>query len=99
MLADIERGVDIEDKHVDFVLLTNILFQIEDKENLIKECRRILKSRGLLLIIDYKKDAAFGPAEGRFSIEEISPILERLGFRTEKQFEAGKYHCAMILIK
>ncbi|MFA5178609.1 MAG: class I SAM-dependent methyltransferase [Candidatus Paceibacterota bacterium] len=99
MLADIERGVDIEDKHVDFVLLTNILFQIENKENLIKECRRILKSRGLLLIIDYKKDAAFGPAEGRFSIEEISPILERLGFRTEKQFEAGKYHWAMILSK
>lgn len=98
MLSDIEKGVKIGDKEIDLVLLTNILFQIEDKEALIKECRRLLKSRGLLLIVDYKKDAAFGPAQGRFSPEDILPLLDRLGFRQES-IDFGKYHWAILLSK
>ena len=99
ILSDIEKNVKIEDKSVDLVLLTNVLFQIENKKELIKECRRILKSRGQLLIIDYKKDAVFGPQAGRFSPEDISPILEKLGFREEKIFDAGKYHWGFSLSK
>jgi ubiquinone/menaquinone biosynthesis C-methylase UbiE len=99
VLADIEKGVKVGDKEADLALLTNILFQINDKEAIIKECRRILKSRGQLLIIDYKPMAAFGPQEGRFNPEDILPILERLGFRVEKRFDAGKYHWALLLSK
>lgn len=99
MLSDIEKGVKIGDKELDLALLTNILFQIEDKEGLIKECRRLLKSRGLLLIVDYKKDAAFGPAQGRLSPEEILPLLDRLGFRQERNPEFGKYHWTLLLSK
>jgi ubiquinone/menaquinone biosynthesis C-methylase UbiE len=99
MLADVEKGVKIDDKQVDLALLTNILFQINDKEGLIKECRRILKSRGWLLIVDYKKDASFGPAEGRLDPEDILPLLDKLGFREEKRISAGKYHWAILLNK
>ncbi|MDD5568941.1 MAG: class I SAM-dependent methyltransferase [Candidatus Pacebacteria bacterium] len=99
VLSDIEKGVKIQDKEIDIALLTNILFQIEDKESLIKECRRILKSRGLLLIIDWKKDAPLGPAAGRLSADEILPLLDRLGFREEKRFDAGEYHWALLLSK
>jgi ubiquinone/menaquinone biosynthesis C-methylase UbiE len=100
MLADVEKGVKIEDKQIDLALLTNILFQIKDKEGLIKECRRVLKSRGWLLIVDYKKDAAFGPnADDRLSPEDILPMLDKLGFREEKRIEAGKYHWAILLNK
>jgi len=99
ILSDIERGVKIEDKELDLILLTNILYQIQDRENLIKECRRLLKIRGLLLIVDYKKEATFGPKEGRLIPEEIIPLLEKLGFREEQRFDAGKYHWALLLSK
>ena len=79
--------------------MTNVLFQIEDKEKLFRECRRILKSRGQLLIVDYKKEAAFGPSIGRIGLEDILPLLEKLGFQEEKRFEAGKYHWGLLLTK
>lgn len=99
LLSDIEKNIKIEDKSVDLVLLTNVLFQIEDKEKLFRECRRILKSRGQLLIVDYKKEAAFGPSIGRIGLEDILPLLEKLGFQEEKRFEAGKYHWGLLLSK
>ncbi|MFA5013623.1 MAG: class I SAM-dependent methyltransferase [Candidatus Paceibacterota bacterium] len=97
--GDIEKGVKIEDKSIGLVLLTNVLFQVEDKEALFKECRRLLKSRGLLLIIDWKRDANLGPKEGSVSPEDILPLLDELGFQEEKKFDAGKFHWGLLLNK
>ncbi len=37
---------------IDVVTIINVLFQVKNKENLIKEAKRILKPNGFLVIVD-----------------------------------------------
>ena len=99
VLADIEKGVDIWEESCDLVLMSNLLFQCEDKKKVLQEGKRILKKEGKILVVDWKKDASMGPKEGRISSEEVKKEAQEIGLKVEKEFEAGIYHYGLILIK
>ena len=98
ILGDIEKGVKFKDEYVDFVLLTNMLFQVDDREAAINEAKRILKPGGIILIVDWNKDA-IGDKTGRISKEEAEDLLQGKGFKTEKEFSAGNFHWGLLLRK
>ena len=53
--GDVERlgGTKIGDGVVDKVIASNVLFQLENKKEFIKEVKRILKDKGKVLFIDW----------------------------------------------
>jgi len=67
-LADVEKGVKIASNTIDFVLLSNILFESDDKESILKETYRLLKPQGIALIVDWKSDSPVGIKEGWFPL-------------------------------
>ena len=79
--------------------MTNLLFQVEDKEAVIKEGKRVLKEEGKILIVDWKVDAPKGPTESRVPPAEVKEIAERVSLKLEKEFDAGAYHYGLILVK
>ena len=83
----------------DLVLMTNLLFQIEDKETVLVEAKRALKEKGRILIVDWKSGKSFGPKHNRISSNEVKRLAEKLFLKIEKEFEASPYHWALILIK
>ncbi len=91
-----ERGSTLADSSVDAVLIVNVLFQAEKKEVLIKEAKRILRNNGILAVIDWQIKASQGPEKGKISPERVKKIAEELSFKTEKEFEAGKYHYGLL---
>jgi len=97
--GDIEKGVKVPDSICELVLVTNLLFQAEDKKAIFAEAKRILKKGGQVLVIDWKKTAALGPEKGRISETEAKKIAEEFDFKSEKEFEAGLYHWGLILAK
>ena len=99
ILADIEKVKEIFEESCDLVLMTNLLFQCEDKKNVLTEGRRILKKGGRILVVDWKKDAVLGPEEGRALPEEVKEAALDLNLRIEKEFDAGPYHYGIILVK
>jgi len=99
ILADIERGVDIFEGSCDLVLITNLLFQVDDKKKVLAEGKRILKKGGKILAVDWKKDALLGPKGSVVSPEQIKKIARELGLKSENEFEAGTYHWGLILEK
>ncbi len=83
--ADIEKGVDIFEGSCDLVLMTNLLFQVENKKQVLEEGKRVLKPGGEILVVDWKLDAPIGPPkENRVSPEEIRKIAEEIGLKLEK---------------
>jgi ubiquinone/menaquinone biosynthesis C-methylase UbiE len=96
--ADIEKGTDIFENSADLVLMTNLLFQSENKEKVLEEGKRVLKKGGKILVVDWKKDAVLGPLE-KISKEEIKAIAETLKLKIEKEFDAGNFHWGLILKK
>ncbi len=97
--ANVEKGVKVQDQYFDLVLMTNLLFQVDDKYGVLGEAKRVLKNNGIILVVDWEKDAPVGSKEGRVSPEEIKEMAGRVGFASEKQFKAGNFHWGLILRK
>ena len=97
--ADVEEGIkDIPDKSCDWVLMTNLLFQIEDKEAVLKEAKRVLKDNSFLLVVDWKEDSQTGP-KTRVKRDEIRQIIKNAGFQLEKELNVSDHHFFMIFKK
>ncbi len=99
ILADVEKGVEIWEQGCDLVLMTNLLFQCEDKKKVLEEGKRVLKKGGRILMVDWGENAVLVPKEKRVSPEEIKEIALSLDLKIEKEFKAGPYHFALILVK
>lgn len=98
--ADVEKNLpSLADDICDLVLMTNLLFQVENKEAVLKEAQRILKHNGKLLIVEWEKEASLGPQEGRVPKELAKQIIQNLGFVLEKEIPTGGYHYGLLFVK
>jgi ubiquinone/menaquinone biosynthesis C-methylase UbiE len=86
--SDVERenGSKLMASTCDLVLMTNLLFECEDKKTVLGEGKRVLKEGGKILVVDWKIDAPKGPAEGRISAEDVKKITKEIGLKLEKDF-------------
>ena len=101
ILANVEKGIVIlRDASCSLVLMTNLLFQCEDKRKVLEEGKRILKPEGRILVIDWKKDATLGPRKDKVLPEEVKKIAKEIGgLKIEKEFDASPYHYALVFTK
>ncbi len=101
--GDIEDmgGSKIGDRIVDAVILSNILFQVEDKEGLLAETNRILKSGGKILVVEWSESfSGLGPQpEFVVSKTKAKQLLGSAGFAIEKEFDAGEHHYGLVYTK
>ena len=85
----------------DVVLLANILFQSNKKEDILEETKRVLKSGGRLIIIDWqKRGGGFGPPDDlRLDQTNTREMTREKGFEYERSVEAGQFHFGLIFKK
>jgi ubiquinone/menaquinone biosynthesis C-methylase UbiE len=91
-------GTKIGDKIADAVIVSNVLFQVEDKENFIEEVKRILKIQGKVLLIDWSLTSIM---RGMAIIpkDKAREMFEKKGFAWVRDIDAGSHHYGMILRK
>jgi ubiquinone/menaquinone biosynthesis C-methylase UbiE len=101
--GDIERrhGTKLRDNVVDAAIVSNVLFQVEDKKAFIEEVKRIVKPRGKVLVVDWSDSfGGMGPPPGHVvHKEDIRQLFEESGFSYEGDISAGAHHWGMILRK
>ncbi|MCD6233239.1 class I SAM-dependent methyltransferase [bacterium] len=99
--SDVEKvgGSKIPEGSCDIVLMVNLLFQVDDKGEVFKEAKRILKENGRVLVVDWLKNAPLGPVEGRVLPEEVKKIAQENGFRAERESKAGNFHYLLYFTK
>jgi|SRR3989344_2441825 len=101
VLCDLEvpGASGLHNNFLDVVLIPNVLFQVENKRAMIEEAKRILKSGGQLLIIDWLRAGPFSPKAGMVSPDEIKEIAGDLALSLKKEFAVGDYHYALLFVK
>ena len=90
-------GSSLEDSSQDMVLLANILFQSEQKPDIMKEAFRVLLSGGILVVIDWKKGTnGFGPPDNlRTDDVAMRSLVMGEGLIFENDIDAGQFHYGM----
>lgn len=105
--ADFETplGSHLKDKTLDRAVVSNVLFQINDKGNFIKEVERVLRPSGKVLVIDWS-DAPAAGAEGVgpdkkniLAKDACRKLFEKNGFVFEREINAGEHHYGFIFSK
>ena len=96
--ADIENGSQLLDSSCDLVLMTNLLFAVENKEAVLKEGVRVLKDGGHLLIVDWEAEAPI-QLESPVSSLEIGGMATELNLQLVKELPAGIYHWGLVFRK
>jgi len=98
--GDIEKpgGTHLRDASLDAVILANILFQVEDRSGLQTEIRRVLKSDGKLMVIDWAGSyGGIGPTPDTVVTEhDAESFFINNGFHKVKSFRAGPHHYGVI---
>ena len=101
--GDIERvgGSGLGDHKADAAIIANVLFQAKASYQVALETKRILKSGGRVLIVDWKESfGGLGPRpEDVVSAEQIKKVFGEAGFAFDREFPAGDNHWGMILRK
>ncbi len=91
-------GTKLRDQSMDAVIISNVLFQIEHKENMVAECLRISKPGGKVLVVDWAGAyGGMGPdAQHVVSEHSAEELFITGGFHKGKDFRAGAHHYAIV---
>ncbi len=99
--GDVERphGSRLADKVVDLVLMSNLLFQLNEKALAFNEAWRILKPAGALAIIEWSDSfGGMGPAQKHVVSKDNAILLAREhGFSVTREFQTGANHYGLLL--
>lgn len=99
--AEQPHGTGLSDGVVDRVIISNLLFQVEDIGAVCKEAYRVLKPGGRVLVIEWSDSfGGLGPApEHVVSEQSVRDALESAGFTITSDIEAGGHHYGVVAQK
>ena len=101
--GDIESsgGTKLKEGAVDSAIVSNVLFQVPDRNGLVGEVKRILKPGGRVLLIDWKDSfGGMGPNSTQLVSKALAQsFFEQAGFQLEKEIDAGEHHYGLVFRK
>jgi ubiquinone/menaquinone biosynthesis C-methylase UbiE len=93
-----ETSIPLPDRSADVLFMANVFHELDDRDAILSEAKRILRGREKLIIIDWKKmEMEFGPpVEERLTAEEVISICAKAGFRILERLDAGPYNYMLV---
>ena len=81
----------LESGSCDFAIMVTVLHEIEDRDSMLKEIKRVLSENGKFLVIEFHKKATpMGPpVDHRIAKETVERLCSGSGFQKLEAFEMG----------
>lgn len=99
---EVNGGTQLKDSSVDFVILSNIFFQLDDRSGCLAEVYRVLKNEGRVLIVDWSESfSGMGPMPHQvFTKQMAEDLFARLHFsKLSDTIPAGEHHYGLLFKK
>lgn len=99
---ELSGGTRLDNESVNFVVISNVLFHLDDKIGCINEAKRILKPGGRLLLVDWSESfGGIGPApQAVVSKQMAEELCARAGFtKVSDTLPGGDHHYALLFKK
>lgn len=92
-----DKGSGLPNNSCDLVFMSNILFQVENKDKLVQEAKRILKPEGYAVVIEWYPDK-LPNKEMLFPLskEDALNLFEKYNFHLERELSLGITHYGLL---
>ncbi len=101
--ADFEAplGTRLKENTLDRAIISNTLFQIENKEDFLSEVARVLRPSGKVMVVEWADSfGGLGPEKNKIlPKEKCLKLLQKAGFVLEKEIKAGAHHYGFVMKK
>jgi ubiquinone/menaquinone biosynthesis C-methylase UbiE len=101
--GDVEKknGSRIRDGVLDAIIISNLMFQVENKGEVAQEAARTTKTGARLLVIDWTDSfGGLGPEKKAvFTKAQATELFQTNGFLFEREIDAGAHHYGIIFKK
>ncbi|MBU1167782.1 class I SAM-dependent methyltransferase [Patescibacteria group bacterium] len=96
-----KKSTGLSSGSVDLVILATIVFQLPDKKSLFEEAKRIVKDKGEIVILDWKKkDSPIGPpVRERISQKSMERLLTEENLVVTRNIVSDPYHYGFLTHK
>lgn len=91
-------GTKLREACAQRVIVSNVLFQVEKKDDLVLEIKRVLRPNGKVLVIDWSQTSPLSP-KTIVTKEQATLFFEKANFSLEKSFDAGDHHYGLIFTR
>lgn len=91
-------GTKIRENIADRIIVSNILFQVSKLDDFCLEIKRLTKTGGKILVIDWSDISPIGP-KTVVSADKARLLFEKHGFKLDQSFDVGDHHYGLIFIK
>jgi len=80
-LRDLEISSGLSENSLDFVFISQVLYQLEDPTAILKESNRVLKKKGYLIILEAQENNFLFSGQKIYKPQEVSSFLEKTNFK------------------
>ncbi len=93
---DLEVNCGLEDNSVDFVFISQVLYQSEEPEKIIAEAKRVLKSNGHLIILEPQTTNPLFYGQKTYSFEEVRQMTENQNLKFIEFKTIGEFYLLIL---
>lgn len=100
--CDLEKlgACPLADSSCDLVIIASLFHDVKERDNIVREAYRILRTGGKVLVVEWKPESQFGPVPAvRIPEAEMRKFLEKFSLRPVRSLDAGSFHYALLYEK
>ncbi len=92
ILGNLEEKIDIESDSCDLVLISQVLYQSDFPDNILKEAFRILKPNHFLVVVEPAKENVLFSDQKTFTKQEIEDLIVKSKFKILESDLKDNFH-------
>jgi ubiquinone/menaquinone biosynthesis C-methylase UbiE len=91
LCQNIEINCGLYDNILDFVFISQVLYQSSEPYKILAEAKRVLKNGGFLIILEPRKENPLFKGQKVYDLEEIVDLLKKEDFKIIETEEKNNY--------
>ena len=89
---DLEINSGLENNSVDFVFISQVLYQSDEPQKIISEAKRVLKEKGYLIVLEPQKENPLFTGQRVHNFQDIINLMEKEGFKIIEIEQSSNYY-------
>jgi ubiquinone/menaquinone biosynthesis C-methylase UbiE len=89
---DLETNSGLENNSIDFVFISQVLYQSDEPQKIISEAKRVLKEKGYLIVLEPQKENPLFAGQRVHNFQDIVNLMEKEGFKIIEIEQTSNYY-------